>query len=476
MTSFKGDKLVGKSNYMEWLNPAELYLEINGYMPYINGSANPPMKDLYYDRVEKKEVDIKDPSRSTSSWHWKAYSPELAVKYQEKKEQYDAYNQKALGALKSIISLENQERFKDRKTAKELWEAIKATFGSTSLEQIGRYINKIVDTNYSSYKSIDEYTSVIQSSAIYLKQLKCDIPKPVIASLILKGLPSSFDSFSSRKYEEISNDLDAIDLQGLITDLISEEARMGANADLNANKAFNNRGKHCTHCKNKGHIYSECFILHPELRPNNSSNSSNANNNYSNKKKSFYKGRKTQQAESKENSSKALMRVATTTTRLPSDDKKVTSSLSFKGKNNHKKSNPLLMGALINIDDFTESSKQSKKEGFRKLALITNYDNKLVLDSGASEHYTPNKNWLLNYKPISNKSITIANGDKMPVLGIGDIPIKANNLEILIQKVNYIPSLNTTLISSRELTEKNWSINFNKTGAIIRHKCDSFDC
>ena len=62
---------------------------------------------------------------------------------------------------------------------------------------------------------------------------------PIIASLILKGLPSSFDSFSSRS---------------LITDLISEEARMGANADLNANKAFNNKGKYCDYCKGTNHI------------------------------------------------------------------------------------------------------------------------------------------------------------------------------------------------------------------------------
>jgi hypothetical protein len=67
---------------------------------------------------------------------------------------------------------------------------------------------------------------------------------PVIASLILKGLPSSFDSFSSRKYEEISNDLDEIDINDLIKDLIAEEARMGANADLYANRAVDkSKGK-----------------------------------------------------------------------------------------------------------------------------------------------------------------------------------------------------------------------------------------
>jgi hypothetical protein len=34
--SFKGDLLVGKSNYIEWLANAKLFFEINGFMPYIN--------------------------------------------------------------------------------------------------------------------------------------------------------------------------------------------------------------------------------------------------------------------------------------------------------------------------------------------------------------------------------------------------------------------------------------------------------
>ena len=89
-----------------------------------------------------------------------------------------------------------------------------------------------------------------------------------------------------------------------------------------------------------------------------------------------------------------------------------------------------------------------------------NYDikPKLLLDSGASEHYTFNKDWLLNYKPIYNKSVTIANGQDLPVLGQGDIPIKVvynnNYKDILIKNVYYIPKLKATLISSKELTNK----------------------
>ncbi|KAH9206077.1 hypothetical protein DL95DRAFT_316246, partial [Leptodontidium sp. 2 PMI_412] len=113
--------------------------------------------------------------------------------------------------------------------------------------------------NYSSYKSINEYTNVIQSSAIYLKQLDYKIPKPVIASLILKGLLSSFDAFSSRKYEKISGNLKNININGLINDLISEEARISANVNLNTNKVSKGgRGnrKYCNKYRITEHIES----------------------------------------------------------------------------------------------------------------------------------------------------------------------------------------------------------------------------
>jgi hypothetical protein len=72
-TAFKGEKLVGKSNYIEWINPASLFLEINGYMPYISGKALPPDQSLYYARGTEGGRTVLAP-----------YSHELAVKYHEK--------------------------------------------------------------------------------------------------------------------------------------------------------------------------------------------------------------------------------------------------------------------------------------------------------------------------------------------------------------------------------------------------------
>ena len=76
MATFKGDKLIGRTNYIEWYNNASLYLEINGYMPYIDNSETSPNKSLYY----KTNTD--------GTISNKPYSPELGVKYIEKELEY----------------------------------------------------------------------------------------------------------------------------------------------------------------------------------------------------------------------------------------------------------------------------------------------------------------------------------------------------------------------------------------------------
>ena len=86
-------------------------------------------------------------------------------------------------------------------------------------------------------------------------------------------------------------------------------------------------------------------------------------------------------------------------------------------------------------------------------------NNNIIIDSGASEHYSPNKDWFINYK-ATNKSIIIANGQRIAIKGIGDIPIIANHRELIISKVNYIPEIKTTLLSSRELAKKGWEVLF----------------
>ncbi|TVY31835.1 hypothetical protein LOCC1_G008546 [Lachnellula occidentalis] len=351
ISSYKGEVLIGRSNYIEWLKEASLFLEIHGFMPYIDGSERNPLsiKSLYYTESGPR-------------------SPELAIKYLEKETEYSRNTKRALGIIKSTISADNA--------------AIKATFGETNLETIGRYFNKIIDASYNSFKSADEYTSHIQSSAIYLKELGYKLPKPFIAILLFKGLSSSFDAFSSRKYEEVTKNINNIDITKLISDIISEEARL--QSDSVANKTTSKNIPFCKHFNRKGHLETKCWIKYPELRQNK---------------------RTKNEASEKTESTKAVMMTL----------------------------------AYNSISD--------KETSF--------YKTKLILDSGTSEHYTFNKDWLLDYKSISNKSIRIANSNSLAILGKGNIPIKSNNNEIIIKNVFYAPDLKANLISTKELINKN---------------------
>ncbi|TVY38198.1 Copia protein [Lachnellula cervina] len=375
ITSYKGEAL---------LKEASLFLEVHGFMPYIDSTEKNPLsiKSLYYTDSGPR-------------------SPELAIKYLEKETEYSRNTKRALGAIKSTLSADNID----------------------SLETIARYFNKLIDASYKSFKSADEYTSYIQSSAIYLKELGYKLPKPFIAILLFKGLSSSFDAFSSRKYEEVTKNIKNIDITKLISDIISEEARLKSDTISSANKTTSNKNPLCRHYGKRGHIEPKCWDKYPELRtelPRQNKKPRSNNNSTSEKTES----------------TKAVM--MTLASHGPISQQ---TSIVYSGLSDQETS--LVYNRL--------NDQESK---FHKTQLI--------LDSGASEHYTFNKDWLLDYKSISNKSIRIANGQSLAVLGKGSIPVKANNNELIIKDVFYVPNLRANLISTKELINKGWNIIFKK--------------
>ena len=103
---FKGEKLIGRSNYIEWLIEAELYLKVNGFMPYILDIIKEPNKTLYFDKTEDGIIEAK--------------SAELAIKYEDKLDDYNNKNSRALAALQSTISPNNIKRFINIYSAKNL--------------------------------------------------------------------------------------------------------------------------------------------------------------------------------------------------------------------------------------------------------------------------------------------------------------------------------------------------------------------
>jgi hypothetical protein len=119
-SEYRGPKLVGRSNYIEWQKEASIYLEVGGYMPYIDGSEANPMsyRSLYY-----TDANI-------------ARSPELAVKYIEREAEYKRNAKKALGTIKATLSDDNRDRFKNKNDASQLWQACKSTFGESNIKLV----------------------------------------------------------------------------------------------------------------------------------------------------------------------------------------------------------------------------------------------------------------------------------------------------------------------------------------------------
>jgi hypothetical protein len=88
---------------------------------------------------------------------------------------------------------------------------------------------------------------------------------------LLRGLPSSFKSFSSRKFEDLSKALkdpnltSRLDINELILDIISKESRIKA-SDLEANKISSKyktkykNSKYYTYCNKQGHLESQYYI------------------------------------------------------------------------------------------------------------------------------------------------------------------------------------------------------------------------
>ncbi|PBP15305.1 hypothetical protein BUE80_DR013960 [Diplocarpon rosae] len=84
-------------------------------MSYIDSLESPPKCSLYFKKQKENYIHILE---------------ELAIS------DYKRASKKALDALKSIISLENQKRFRDKSLAKELFRAIKSIYNTKGLKLI----------------------------------------------------------------------------------------------------------------------------------------------------------------------------------------------------------------------------------------------------------------------------------------------------------------------------------------------------
>lgn len=276
-----------------------------------------------------------------------------------------------------------------------------------------------------------------------------------------------YDNYAFRKYEEPTEDLNELNILKLITDLIVKEGRFNSNVSLETNKAYNNKSSYYKHCNKKGHIKDKYFNKYLELR-NNYSNSSNTSykNKYNNKR-----FKKPKVIFKKKYSTKAIMSAL-----LVDNNKIITESNNKSLLENNKNLSPNSLNKDVKPNINIKTTKKEleffniikdKVINNKNYSINSNYN--LVLDSSTSEHYTPYKDYLIDYKPVYNKSVIITNSVKLLIKGIGHILIFINKDKFLIRNVNYVPNIKSILISSKELTNKGWELLFKKDLALLSY-------
>jgi len=82
-----------------------------------------------------------------------------------------------------------------------------------------------------------------------------------------------------------------------------------------------------------------------------------------------------------------------------------------------------------------------------------------ILDSGASNHMSYDRNSFLSLNPTSSLSVLTADGTPMPLGGIGSV----STSKLSLSNVYYIPNLTLSLVSISQLCDSSYSITFSST-------------
>ena len=116
--------------------------------------------------------------------------------------------------------------------------------------------------------------------------------------------------------------------------------------------------------------------------------------------------------------------------------------------------------------------------------LVATYDSALqdwVLDSRASFHVTPHREWFVTFDAAHKGHVQLGNGYPCDILGVGDVQIKfQNGSSFTLKNVRYVPKLTKSLISIGQLDdtgfhcifgESSWKIT--KGSLVVAHGAKS---
>lgn len=117
----------------------------------------------------------------------------------------------------------------------------------------------------------------------------------------------------------------------------------------------------------------------------------------------------------------------------------------------------------------------SDDEACFKVNSLSNKGEGWYIDSGATSHMTNDKNFFTDNYTEVNEKVTVANGQQMTAIGVGDGFLKTKistdkTRKIRVQNVLYVPELDNPLLSVKKLCQLGHTVEFKENRCTIKDK------
>jgi hypothetical protein len=114
-------------------------------------------------------------------------------------------------------------------------------------------------------------------------------------------------------------------------------------------------------------------------------------------------------------------------------------------------------------------SKEAQVQNFAFMVCSSTASNSWVLDSGCSNHLTPDRNVFSDYQQLSSPVFfTFANGQKAEAVGRGTVSLSVGHTQVSLQAVLHVPEAQVNLISVQKITESGAEVEFSDGTCSIR--------
>ncbi|WZY72206.1 hypothetical protein YC2023_004446 [Brassica napus] len=388
-------------------------------------------------------------------------------------------------------------------SAKELWDTLKKVYGNTSnlsrVFEVKQAINNLVQEDMEFTKHLGRFRSLwsememLRPSTTDADELNKRREQDKVFGLLLTLNPAYNGLIQHLLREDTLPDLEDVCAriqkeQGSIglfakkgdLSLASQATQEEGSEAPQANKAAAAHGKFeerrfngsCDHCKKHGHKKSQCWILHPHLKPAKFMKDREARANVSDGTSGAgtSKGKEIDGREAGDG--KSLVAYTGASSNRGNNDQEYLRRSDLDALIKMFKENGNIFGysfgarVVENYENLTRTDRmhesliemvnQSRIANFARndhafkpssiLAHIaSSHDIKpLVIDSGASHHMISDTSLIKNIVPM-NGNVLIANGDKIPIRGIGSLKLFDKET-----KAFYMPEFTSNLLSVKK--------------------------